>query len=257
MIAPAMATVRKVGFLGGNGHCAARLAAARRFLGEIDLTEVAYPGFEGRPRAANLDEFLAAASAHLRGIAPAMIYATGIGGLMALCLRARAEIMETQILLQAPVLWGLERRWMPRLMRLRPAQAALRRVFATSAFQRRFVRSHFTRPLDPETAAAFFDGYARCAAAPDLFAWFTPALLRSLERDLAARPAALEGMQVWWGGLDRVVTPRELDWTADALGGKDRWPLRTFPEWGHYPMIDQPEAWAKALADVVAEAGAG
>ncbi len=247
---------RRVSFLGGNGHCAARLAAAHRFLAGVDLDEVAYPGFEGRPRAASLGELLDAVSIHLRASAPAQVYATGIGGLVALCLRARGELPETPLLLQAPILWGLERRWMPRLMRLRPAQVALRSVFATVAFQRRFVRRYFTRPPGAETIAAFFDGYAHCAAAPDFFAWFTPALLRSLEKDFAARPAALERIRVWWGGLDRVVTLRELEWTQTALGVEDRWPLRVFPNWGHYPMIDEPEAWARALCDAVAETGA-
>jgi len=246
----------RVCFLGGNGHCAARLAAAREFFAGIDLVEIPYAGFEGRPRAASFEEFLDAVSADLRASAPALVYALGIGGLLALCLRAKGELVETPILLQGPILWGLERRWMPKLMRLRPAQAALLRVFATGPFQRRFVRKYFVRPPDAATTAAFFDGYARCSAAPDFFAWFRPALLRSLERDLAARPAALARISVWWGGRDRVVTLQELEWTKAALRGADRWPVRVFPDWGHYPMIDAPGGWAKALSDAVADAGA-
>jgi len=247
---------RKVAFLGGNGHCAARLAAARRFLDGIELDESPYPGFEGRPRAASLGESLDVVSKHLQATKPDMIYGMGIAGLLVLCLRARGELTATPTVLQGPVLWGLEHRWMPKLMRLRPAQAAMRRVFASQAFQRRFVRRYFIRRLDPEMAKAFFDGYAQCAAAPDFFAWFTPSLLRSLERDLAARPAALERIEVWWGGRDRVVTPRELEWTKQALKPADRWPLRIFSGWGHYPMIDEPASWASALTDAVANAGA-
>jgi len=246
----------KVCFLGGNGHCAARLTLARRFLLETEIDEAPFPGFEGRPRAASLDEFLGVVAAHLRASDPAMIYATGIGGLLALCLRARGELAATPLLLQAPILWGLERRWMPKLMRLRPAQAAMRSVFAAWPFQRWFVRKHFIRPPDTATAAAFFDGYARCTAAPDFFAWFSPELLRSLEHDLAARPAALERIQVWWGRLDRVVSVHELEWTQTALGREDLWPLRVFSGWGHYPMIDEPASWASALSNAVAEAGA-
>jgi pimeloyl-ACP methyl ester carboxylesterase len=257
MAIPMTGFPRRVAFLGGNGHCAARLAAARPFLPvAVDLDEVPYPGFEDRPRAVSLDDFLASISGHLRTVAPALVYGTGIGGLLALCLRGRGELTATSLLLQAPVLWGLERRWMPRMMRFRPAQAALRRVFATAVFQRRFVHQYFTHPPDPATAAAFFEGYARCAAAPDLFAWLTPGLLRALERELAARPAALDGVRVWWGGRDRVVNLEELEWTKTALGLGERWPVRVFPEWGHYPQIDQPEAWAKALADAVAGPGA-
>ena len=253
MIAGTMATPARVLFFGGNGHCAARLAAARRFLPPwIALDEVPYPGFEGRPRAASFEDFLGRITDVHR---PAtLVYGTGIGGLLALCLRARGELIGTPLLLQGPVLWGLERRWMPLLMRFRPVQAALLRAFATAAFQRRFVRKYFTHPPDPEMAVAFFDGYARCSAASDLFAWLTPGLLRTLERDLAARPGALEKVQIWWGGRDRVVSLQELEWTKAALGIGDRWPVRIFPDWGHYPQIDEPEAWAKALAYAMAEA---
>ncbi len=250
-----METPARVLFLGGNGHCAARLAAARRFLPSwIALEEVPYPGFEGRPRAASFTDFHGRITDD-HGPVPTLVYGTGIGGLLALCLRARGELIGTPLLLQTPVLWGLERRWMPRVMRFKPAQAALLRVFATAVFQKQFIRKYFTHPPDPETAAAFFDGYARCRAAPDLFAWLTPALLRILERDLAARPGALEKVQIWWGGQDRVVGLQELEWTRAALGIGDRWPVRIFPDWGHYPQIDEPEAWARALTDAVAEAG--
>jgi pimeloyl-ACP methyl ester carboxylesterase len=238
-------------FLGGNGHCAARLAGAREALVRegLRLIDLRYPGFEGRARAKDLEAFLEIVSdevnASHEGHLPAIVYATGIGGLIALCLRARGELLDVPLLLQAPVLWGLEHRWMPRLMRLRAAQAAVSRVFAADLFQRRFVRRHFMRPPSPEATAAFFDGYARCAALPDLFAWLTPDLLRHLERQLAAQPGSLRRVSVWWGGRDRVVTPREMKWTERALG--TIWPLSVFPDWGHYPMLDEPAAWARAL----------
>jgi pimeloyl-ACP methyl ester carboxylesterase len=217
----------------------------------VSLAEVRYPGFEGRPRAKDLDTFLKAVSDQMAisaaGKGPDPVYATGIGALIALALRARDELLEVPLLLQAPVLWGLEHRWMPRLMRLRPARASVGRVFASKWFQRRFVRRHFTKPPSLEMQAAFFDGYARCAALPDLFAWFTPAVLRQLVEQLESRPAARRNVTVWWGGRDRVVTPREMRWTEEALG--TRWPIRVFPDWGHYPMIDEPEAWARALSE--------
>jgi pimeloyl-ACP methyl ester carboxylesterase len=187
-------------------------------------------------------------------VAPDAVYASGIGGLLALCLRARGELLGTSILMQGPVLWGLERRWMPRMMRFGVMQRVLSRVFATAAFQRRFVRKYFTHPPDPAMTAAFFAGYARCAALPDFFAWLTPALLRSLERDLAGRPQALADIRVWWGGRDAVVFPRELEGTIEALGPAARWPLKVFPEWGHYPMIDAPAAWADALSETLDDA---
>jgi pimeloyl-ACP methyl ester carboxylesterase len=240
----------RVVFLGGNGHCEARVTAARKALaGEaVELADVRYPGFEGRPRAQDLDAFLTAVSrdVNARAQGTAHVYATGIGGLVALGLRARGEWLDVPLLLQAPVLWGLERRWMPRLMRLRVARAAAGRLFASRPFQRAFVRRYFMKPPSLEMRTAFFDGYASCTAFEDLFAWFTPRWLRQLGEQLAGRPAAVENVRVWWGGRDRVVTPRELTWTEESLG--TRWPLSVFAGWGHYPMIDEPEAWARALA---------
>lgn len=261
-------------FLGGNGHSDVRLDLARAAIARgasisaealaaspapspaFAIASIHYPGFEGRPRAENLEAFLDAVLADIRRAlasmtgASAILYATGIGGLFALCLRARGELLDTPILLQAPVLWGLERRLMPKLMRFGLAQRALPRLFASRAFQARFARKYFERPLLEPTSRAFFDGYARCAALPDFFAWLTPALLRRLEADFAGRPGALRRVAVWWGGRDRVVSLDELRWTSEALDV--RWPLRVFPAWGHYPMIDDPEGWVSALPEALA-----
>jgi pimeloyl-ACP methyl ester carboxylesterase len=122
-------------------------------------------------------------------------------------------------------------------------------LFARPLFRAAFAARYFERPLGAAERAAFFEGYARCAALPDLFAWITPAHLRALEARCAERPAALARVDVWWGGRDRVVTPAELQHTGAALGV--RWPLRMFPRWGHYPMIDAPDEWAAALAAYV------
>jgi pimeloyl-ACP methyl ester carboxylesterase len=254
---------RRLIYLGGNGHCAARLAPARQALARLaaagavvpfDLFDLPYPGFEGRPRAPDLDTFLACLS---RGVAEVagqggnlLLYGTGIGGLLALCLRARGQGQEIPLLMQAPVLWGLERRLFPRVLRFGLARRFLGRIFAARWFQRRFARQQFERPQPPELRDAFFAGYARCAALADLFAWLTPRLLRELERQFAARPEGLRRVGVWWGGRDRVVSLQELAWTEQAL--RVRWPVRLFPAWGHYPILDEPEDWVRELADVLA-----
>jgi len=248
--------IPRILFLGGNGHCAARLDPARAVMtGEapFELWDTAYPGFEGRPRSTSLPEFLDSVRDRLEEATEAthgsiLIYATGIGALLALCLRARGEIVGRRLLFQAPVLWGLERRLMPRLMRLRPVQAAAHRVFATRPFRKWFERRHLPANMDPALVSAFHEGYARCAALPDLFRWMNPSLLRRLEVDLVARRGALDEIAVWWGDRDRVVTPTELRLTEGALGR--RWPLRVFRGWGHYPMLEDPRGWVEALAAV-------
>lgn len=243
-------------FFGGNGHCAARLDAARRVLDRaassggapFEIVEAPYPGFEGRPGAANSREFLSAIAASVAPVVDrddVLVYATGIGALFALTLRVQGALGRGRMVFQAPVLWGLEHRWMPRLARggLAPV---ITHLFATAAFQRHFARQQFVVPGTPERLQAFFDGYARCTATADLFRWCSPEWLRDLETAVAAHPERLADVGVWWGGRDRVVGPSELRWTEQAIGV--RWPERTFADWGHYPMWDDPEGWVAAVA---------
>jgi pimeloyl-ACP methyl ester carboxylesterase len=245
--------VPHVAFFGGNGHCAARLARARRALSsapKFELVEIAYPGFEDREAAPSFDAFLASLAGQLGEARVEVGYATGIAALFALSLRARKLANEVRWIFQGPVLWGLEQRWMPRVMRLLPAEPLLRTAFGSTLFQRRFARKQFRSKLDEAERAAFFDGYARCRAFAGFFAWLTPELLRDLERSFATDPAALERIEIWWGDHDRVVDTDELEVTERALHVS--FPLRRFATWGHYPMIDDPEGWVREVGDAVA-----
>ncbi len=142
---------------------------------------------------------------------------------------------------------------MPRVMRRPWAQNLLVPLFGLRPFRAWFSRRYFVRQPSPSLRAAFFDGYARCPAAADFFAWLTPELLRQMEADFAAERGGLENVRLWWGGRDRVVDLREWAWTREAL--KARWPLRRFPAWGHYPMIDDPAGWVRAVTDELASLG--
>jgi hypothetical protein len=248
-------------FFGGNGHCAARLATVRALLDHMgsaapfELVSLAYPGFEGRPSASGPEALLdACADASSRVIArdEVLVYATGIGALFALTLRARRRLAAHPLILQGPVLWGLEHRWMPRIARAGLAPV-IPRLFAWPAFQKDFVRRHFVEPPAPEVRSGFFDGYAGCAASADLFRWCGRSWLRDVEKPIARDPGTLDSIEVWRGAHDHVVGPSELRWTERALGV--RWPERTFAAWGHYPMIDDPEGWVRAVA-ATASAGA-
>jgi len=249
-------------FFGGNGHCTARLDGARaamRRLAEagtiegVEIIEVQYPGFEGRPSARDGRDFLEAVAGSVSAVARegAAAYATGIGALFAVTLRAQGRLA-VPLVLQGPVLWGLERRWLPRLAR-RGLAPLIPRLLASPLFQRRFLRRHFTTALPTATASAFFDGYARCAATADLFRWCGPAWLREMERGLAARGDLLSDVEVWWGGRDAVVGPGELR-PPPGLPAKPGLE-RTFARWGHYPMIDDPGGWVCAVASFGERAG--
>ena len=149
-------------FLGGNGHRPARLSPARSYLealgdaAALDITEALYPGFDGRPTPSSLDAFLSGIS--WGPVVPHLTYATGIGGLIALCLRARGRL-PGPLLMQAPILWGLERRVFPKVMRAPGVARAVGLLLATPILQRRFFRKHFRARHSLAVRGAFAAGY--------------------------------------------------------------------------------------------------
>lgn len=155
--------------------------------------------------------------------------------------------------LQGPVLWGLEHRRFPRLMRLPGLAAGLAHLLRLAPVQRRFARRHFERAPSAEFLARFFAGYRDVPSFVRWFRWLTPELLRQLEQDFAARPQALDRLLCFIGGRDRVITARELEWSEAALGR--RLPRREFADWGHYPEIDRPAEWLQEVARVLASPG--
>ncbi len=246
--------MRVVLFFGGNGHAGARLAPARAVLdgmgkdAPFEIVAIPYPGFEGRPSASDREAFLdACAGAASRWAArdDVLVYATGIGALFAVALRAQRRLaahplpppgsrsVGPRAALDAANRSGRAGTRHPTPVRLAPLPAPLRPPSLRRAPHPRAdvgvlrgvrtMRGHRRPvPLVPPVLAARPRGSGRCG------------------------PAALAGVEVWWGGRDRVVGPSELRWTERAIGV--RWPERTFAAWGHYPMIDDPEGWVRALA---------
>ena len=240
----------RVGLLPGNGHVDARLAPARAAVERLapdarfDLESVGY-GEHG-----TFDALLDDVRDRLDGVD--LVYGTGIGGLVAVALRARGDLAGVPVVLQGPVLWGLETRRFPRVMRLPGMPRLLVLALSLGPVQRRFERKHFERPLEEPLRTAFFGGYRDAGAFARWFAWLTPDLLRRLEADLRGRPPLLDGVEAWWGSLDHVVGPEELARTESALGVSI--PMRSFPAWGHYPMIDAPDEWVREVSLALASA---
>jgi len=245
-VSPTIAGI--VGFLRGNAHVGARLKPGG------EKAQLLPEGFELRGvdygRASSWPELLESVRDQVDGVD--LVYATGIGGLVYLALRANGELLGQTAILQGPVLWGLETRTFPKLMRLPLMPRALVAAISTDWIQRRFVRKHFVTPPSPEFQKVFFGGYRDARAFQRWFAWLTPGLLRELETKLRGHEERLAGVTAWWGGEDHVVGLEELRLTEAALGCSI--PAREFPEWGHYPMIDDPARWSEEVARALASA---
>ena len=244
-------SAKRVLFLGGNGHCEARLDPARASLkargSDLELVDAHYPGFEGRARASSLDAFLDSIAERFERERPDTVYATGIGGLFLLALRARDQLRVPAIL-QGAVLWGLEHRTFARVMR-GPLPHLLRLALRTPLARWRFEKRHLAG-VEAVDKRAFFRGYAECAAFPDFFRWLRAPLLRSLEATFAEAPERLDDLRAWWGARDHVVGLEELRVTESALGRSI--PCTTYDAWGHYPMLEDPDGWSEELLRAVA-----
>ena len=171
MAAPTPHT-RTVAFLPGNGHVEERLGPARRAIethtegSQFELRSIHYD-----TSLRFFDELLDGVEADLQGAD--LVYATGIGGLVALALRARGFV-DRPMVLQGPVLWGLETRRFPKLMRLPGMPRLLVAMLRQGFMQRRFEQKHFERPLDDGLRRAFFMGYRDARAFARWFSWLTP-----------------------------------------------------------------------------------
>ena len=195
-----------VAFLPGNGHVEERLERARaavaaRPAGERFRIVTAAPNTGASSFDAMLDEVAAAVEG------ADLCHATGIGGLVLVALRARG-LSAVPAILQGPVLWGLELRTFPKIMRLPLMPRALTLALRTPLAQRRFVSKHFRAAHPPEFLRAFFGGYRDARAFERWFEWLTPSLLRELEAQLGGEDgqARLADLTVWWGAHDHVVT---------------------------------------------------
>lgn len=233
--------------LGDLGHCLFRLSRARataRAVG-FDIKEVLYPGFEGRPPAADLDGFLGAVERQVDvyrlSHARPLVVATGFGALVLLALRARARVPDLPAVIQGAVPWETVRERGGQ----RAVGAGLRERLRDPAARERFVLRHLHSPLDAGERAAFFAGYGSCDALPDLWEWLDGGWLAGLEGALAARPPAIDGVRVWLCGEDELVAEEEHDAAVRALGA--RWPTERAEGWGHFPYLDAPGPWVGAL----------
>lgn len=246
----------RVIFLGGNGHAAVRLERAQALLREkgepFELEQVGYPGFEGRAAAPNgFEGFLRIVAEEIERLrdgakGPVSIHATGIGATIFLALRSRGQFVDLPAVLEGAVLWGLEERRFPKLMRTATwVPRLLQRALRTGLAKRRFRRKYMPGENGDEYARRFFEGYEQCKSFADFFTWLDPAFLRTLEKRFAENPERLEGIEFWVGEHDAVVGLREVRLTESALGRT--FPVRELAGFGHYPLLEQPGEWLREV----------
>lgn len=229
----------------GNGGGASRFD---RLLGRqpdrIRIDAVTLPGFGGVPADPALhsvadyaDRLGDLVAVHDQPI----LLGHGIGGSIALDLASRRPDLLGGLILHAPVAANLDRRLFPRVMATRPMRSLARRLVAARPFRPLWRRLFFPSGAPRETLDRFFDGYRHCEAFGQMFEIIDARWFEGLEpvRDV---PTVL-----LWGEHDRVLRSGQSAAVTAKLPNAD---VVLQPGWDHFPMIEQPEEYARAIAEL-------
>jgi len=234
----------------GNGGGGERFTLIGPHLEQMDDTVSLHaptlPGFGGLPlgRVDDLDALADALATEVRSVeGPRILLGHGIGGSVALHLLGRDPAVADGLILHAPVGTRLDTRWFPRLMRPSWIRNLVPRVIA-NPLARPILRRLALRQVDPDVADRVLAAYGRAEAFGKMFEWLTAEWFDGLpvQADLPAI--------VLWGQRDGVLD-------ADQRGDYHRLLPRarevTVPDWGHFPMLDRPEAYARTIAALARE----
>lgn len=233
--------------LPGNGGGAFRFSRVRPYLpASIRFEPLTLPGFADRPRDPRLltmrDYAMAIRDQVTSLPRPIIGLGTGIGGAFWLEYLQHHPGDLDGVIFHAPVGARLDRRRFPALMRL-PGMRSLGQTLISAPILRPLWTRHLFRDpiaIPPEYLDRFFAEYRQTQAFGQMFDILNTAWFNSLKP--IDRPAAL-----LWGEHERVLS---VDHLADYQRLLPRVIIRRVADWDHFPMIEQPEAYAREIADL-------
>jgi len=165
----------------------------------------------------------------------------GIGGSIALDLASRRPETMAGLVLHAPVGADLDTRLFPRIMSTGPVRSLARRLIAAKPLRPIWRRLFFPIGAPAADLDTFFEGYRTCEAFGRMFEiinvdWFTPMV------PVADLPTVL-----LWGENDRVLKSGQ----SDAIAAKVPAARTVIQDgWDHFPMLEQPEEYARVVAEL-------
>lgn len=229
--------------LHGNGGGGFRFERIRPYLpADITLYTPTLPGFDGvpaNPAYLTLRDYATHLYHEIEPLPrPCVVLGHGIGGSILLEMLQHYPDAVDGVILHAPVGAKLAQRLFPRLMNLPSARRTGQRLVGAKVLRPLWTRLLFSRPIPRDLQDTFFEAYPRSAAFGQMFDFITPDWFQSL------RPLSLPAALVW-GGKEQVLGPDQVYEFRPIMPSAIQ---RIVPEWGHYPMLEQPAEYATEIA---------
>lgn len=231
----------------GNGGGAFRFARLRPFFSDdapVAFEATTLPGFGGRPRDPNC-RTLADYAAHIEAFAtrfpaPRILLGHGVGGSIVLEYLQHFAPSAAGVILHAPVGAQLDTRWFPRVMRSPVARELGKRLLAARVLRPVWRRMFFSGDAPPDFLDQFFAEYGRCEAFGQMFDLITAAWFAGL------KPVGVPAVLLW-GARERVL---RLEQAADFRAKLPKASIEVVSDWDHFPMVEQPEAYARKITSL-------
>ncbi len=236
----------------GNGGGSTRFGPMLPYVPDgTTVHAIDLPGFNGVPldprltSVADYADRLADTVAEVAGGGDRpVVLGHGIGGSIALDLASRRPDTMSGLILHAPVGADLDTRLFPKLMSPAPVRGLIRRAIAARPLRPLWRRAFFPHGAPTAVLDEFFEGYRTCEAFAQMFDIIDASWFEGLD-PVAGLPVVL-----LWGEHDRVLKSGQTDGIrAKAPDGR----VVIRPGWDHFPMIEQPEEYARVVAELAAE----
>lgn len=232
----------------GNGGGSFRFSLVPPLPDPVTMEALTLPGFQGRPLpdgTVDLSTFTDAvrdAIDEIRARRPdgrVVLLGHGIGGSIALDVVANDSAAADGLILLSPVGVKLDERWFPKVMSHPTVRRAAKSIISSRLIQVTAGRMLFSGAPRP-FARRFLAEYGNADAFEVMFDLLNAQWFDSLPK--AEIPVALV-----WGAKDRVLDVSHVAAYEEAIPDTRR---LVRDDWGHYPMIEQPEDFARTIADV-------
>lgn len=212
----------------------------------IELHGITLPGFQGTALPAGpitMSTFTDAIAAEVDvSPAPRVLLGHGIGGALALDAVANRPDLADGLILHAPVGANLDERWFPRVMS-KPIVRKTAKGVVGSPFMAAVAGPRLFSGAPAAYGRRFLQEYQRADGFEVMFDLLTAEWFDAL-------PTTSVPTTILWGDKDRVLQVGQADDLAQRLTHSNR---RIVPGWGHYPMIEQPQDYARVIAEVARE----